>query len=768
MKLARRKLAFRLVLPIVASTIAIFCVFSILLFQSFHSLVLLELEERAKSLSETFTLGVENNASNTVAIKLSSLLGSSEDIDSLMIIDLMSERVIGSNRWELSGLSIYEVEHLTSYVTYLNGRTSYFYEAPNSKQGILISKIKTFSPDRITRRHLALFAIIETERLTTIAGGQYKQVTFLLAFSLVLLACLVYAATFVYVVRPLSRMTVDIQHGQVVGLMTLIRYRSPDELGRLAQTYNNHVMDAYRANLSQKISMEKINEVSKAKSIFLSTMSHEIRTPMNGVLGMVQLLSKTELTDYQKRCIDLIKTSGEALVEIINDVLDFSKIEANKLELENVFFSLEKLCVDILGLLKSQAREKGVHLYLHYDLDVPTEIMGDPVRMRQVIINLLGNAIKFTHQGSVGLSVSFETVNEVKNLAIAVSDTGVGITEEKQQRLFEAFSQADTSTTRKYGGTGLGLAISKKIVELMQGAITVTSESGRGSVFKIAIPSVQGRHTPFVIPKTDMNIILIAFPWYLEKILCSYFNYFNLNVITLHFHEEIDKTEQMDSSVKVFIFAQNIDLEAIKNLYNHVTKPIFVVEFLDVFLSLPDDILTNFIEVPCFNKQWLDWLNEQQQELSIESCQHTQEDALSGKILLAEDAPVNQIVAQELLEAMNFEVVIANDGLEAIQLIQQERDIRLVLMDCMMPNMDGYEATRKIRLFSEPLGSIPIIALTANIIQEAKDECMAAGMNDFLSKPFSEDELKTILIRWLGQENDRDADCENPSKRINS
>lgn len=767
MRLIRRKLAFRLVLPIVASTIAIFCVFSILLFQSFHSLVLLELEERAKSLSETFTLGVENNASDTVAIKLSSLLGSSEDIDSLMIIDLMSERVVGANRWELSGLSIHEVDYLKPYVSYLNGRVAYFYEAPNSKRGVLISKIKTFSPDRITRRHLALFAVIKTERLTTIAGGQYQQVTFLLAFSLVLLACLVYAATFIYVVRPLSNMTVDIQRGHAVGLMTLIRYRSHNELGRLAQAYNDHVMDAYRANLSQKVSMEKINEVSKAKSTFLSTMSHEIRTPMNGVLGMVQVLSKTDLTDYQKRCIDLIKTSGEALVEIINDILDFSKIEANKLELENVFFSLEKLCIDTLGLLKSQAREKGVHLYLNYDLSVPTEIMGDPVRMRQVITNLLGNAIKFTHQGSVGLAVSFETVNEVKKLAIAVSDTGVGITEEQQKRLFKAFSQADASTTRKYGGTGLGLAISKKIVELMQGEITVTSESGRGSVFKILIPLVQLRHMPFNIPKTVIDIILIAFPWYLEKVLYGYFKYLNLNVITLHLPEEIDKTEQLSSSSKIFIFAQNIEFESIKKLYNRASKPVFVVEFLDVFLSLPDDILTRFIEVPCLNNQWLIWLNEQQEPL-IESCKHTQEVTLSGKILLAEDAPVNQIVAQELLEAMNLEVVIANDGLEAIQLIQQEGDVRLVLMDCMMPNMDGYEATRRIRKFSEPLGSIPIIALTANIIQEAKDECMAAGMNDFLSKPFSEDELKIMLIRWLGKDKGCNEDFEGLPIRINS
>jgi two-component system sensor histidine kinase/response regulator len=753
-RLLRRKLAFRLVLPIVASTLLIFCVFSVLLFRSFHSLLELELKERAQALSETFTMVIENNASDAVAIRLSSLLGSSEDIEHFMILDLISQRVLGASRWEYSNHTLSQIEILEPYTEYLQGRTAYYFQVKDGSRGILISKIKTFSTDRITRRHLALFAVMRTERLTAGTKEQYYKVLGLLGVSLFLLGIFAFASAYAHVVRPLALMTNNIQQGHRFGLPALIRYRSDNELGKLSKAYNDHVMDAYRAGLAQKEAMKKVNEASKAKSIFLSTMSHEIRTPMNGVLGMVQILNKTDMTEYQRRCLELIKTSGESLVEIINDVLDFSKIEANKLVLESVPFSLEKLCVDILTLMKAQTRDKGLHLYLDFGLEMPKSFIGDPVRIRQVITNLVGNAIKFTNQGSVGLTVT-KSQDSSDGVIFSITDTGVGISVDQQARLFDAFSQADASTTRKYGGTGLGLAISKKIVGLMQGDISVSSEPGRGSTFKVTLclpeqtTSINQHKVEYVA-----TAVLINFPWYLEKIMTKHGQDVGVGVKVLRHIDELQKITDLAKETPIYVFTQELYEKDVIRLYETYSKIVFVVEYLDVFLSLPDKVLNVFVEMPCMNKEWLQWLYRREVDPADQRKLNMPQAALQGKVLLAEDAPVNQMVAKELLEHMGLEVIIANDGLEALQAIQCERDIQLILMDCMMPNMDGYDATREIRKLNGNLGKLPIVALTANVIEDARQDCMDAGMDDFLSKPFSEQELRGCMTRWLTKSSD--------------
>lgn len=370
---------------------------------------------------------------------------------------------------------------------------------------------------------------------------------------------------------------------------------------------------------------------SRAKSEFLANMSHEIRTPMNGVLGMVQLLEDTPLTQEQAELLRTLKNSAQYLLGLLNDILDLSKIEAGKMTLEQIPVNLHELAREAVALFGGRASEKGLTLHAQIDPNAPEWVLGDPVRLRQIVANFISNAIKFTHEGSVTLIV-LPSPTYPQGVWIGVQDTGVGIPEDKLDSLFEAFTQADSSTTRKYGGTGLGLTISKKLAEIMGGRIGVESEVGVGSLFFVDLP------LPAAQPPQTRN----------------------------------------DSSQ-----AQ----------------------------SLPE--------------------------------------VFPGKrILLVEDNEVNRKVAVRLLGKLQVEVEIAVNGLEAVQKAT-ENAYDLILMDCQMPEMDGYEATRTLR---ERGIQTPIVALTANALEGDREKCLACGMNDYLSKPIQADKLREALARWLGNE----------------
>jgi len=532
-------------------------------------------------------------------------------------------------------------------------------------------------------------------------------------------------------------------------------------------------LEIKKKNKDLDIALKKAEKANKAKSEFLANMSHEIRTPLNGVIGFSELLSNTDLTPLQEQYLKNTNTSAHSLMGIINDILDFSKIEAGKLELEKIRTDIIELIEDTSDIMRYQVSIKNIELLVNFNHAMPRYAIVDPIRLRQILVNLLNNAVKFTNKGEIELKVTFKKVKDNTGIfGFSVRDTGIGISNEQEKKLFKAFSQADNSTTRKFGGTGLGLTISNKLAKKMGGEIKLKSVPGKGTTFFFDITTEfdSGDESAYsdlkhikrilIVDDNDNNRMILEHTlkhWNIETISCDC----GLSALNI-----LEKEGLFDVIIIDYQMPELNGLETIKIIRDEYN---FSPEQQPVILlhsNMNDDnihnkckefgVAFNLIK-PVKSHQLFNYLKNirYKPSLNVKTEEKNEKVTLNENnkfvILVADDVAMNKLLVKSIIKQLypNIEIVEASNGKEALN-IAKSTALDIILMDIQMPEMDGVEATKQIREFEKIKGThIPIIALTAGVFKEEKEKCFKAGMDDFLKKPVDKNVLHKMLEKFL-------------------
>lgn len=564
------------------------------------------------------------------------------------------------------------------------------------------------------------------------------------------------------------------EEGNPVGLIGYLSDNSPhkEAVTRLMA----FIQENEKQNVALEIALEEARSARRAKSEFLAAMSHEVRTPMNGILGMTELLLDTSLDSIQRDYTLTVQKSAEGLLGIINDILDYSKIEAGKLELETIPFDLRDVVEESLDLLTEMAFAKNIELGCRISTDLPPTLLGDPSRIRQVLLNFLNNAVKFSDRGTIFVEVGCADASDRRTeIRIEVSDDGIGIPEDRMDRLFESFSQVDASTARRYGGTGLGLAICKKIVAMMGGEVGVRSAVGVGSTFWASIPFMVGEGAPPAAPPAALKgrvAFVISPNERVRSALCSELRRLGMecddgpSVDLLLGWERENRISRAHYDLVIHDlsrsnYGRETLLRELTNLDRFRGCAMITLVPRREAVKIDGDPLPDhaFLGKPIFRKRLLGALcsvfgitepiepTEVDRRLTVVG----RDPRKPARILLVEDNPINQKLSIKLLEKFGYESDLASSGEAAVDLFKSNR-YELVLMDCQMPGLDGYETTREIRRLELTSDRrIPIVALTANAMKGDREKCLEAGMDDYLAKPIQPQNLRETIERWLGE-----------------